>query len=239
MNDLTTRQLPADILALITKEVAMNFMVVPISVEDGAIRIALTDDHDDEAPDDIAFFLGKKVKVETFPPAVMAEALRKFYGISEIDLQRSKRMPAHDSKSDSDAVSVREEASQVESFQEKPELSSDGSAVAMANRLITDAIRMGASDIHIEPYEKFMRVRYRLDGVLHEMQQLGLDKSKPLISRLKIMSELDIAEKRRPQDGRIRVRQNGRTIDIRVSSLPTDFGEKVVLRILDKSQLAA
>ena len=158
-------------------------------------------------------------------------ALRRFYGISEIDLERSKQTQGLE------VVSVREDMAQNGSVLEKPELSSDGSAVAMANRLITDAIRMSASDIHIEPYEKFMRVRYRLDGVLHEMQQLGIDKSKPLISRLKIMSELDIAEKRRPQDGRIRVRQDGRTIDIRVSSLPTDFGEKVVLRILDKSQL--
>lgn len=245
MIDLSQVNIDPDILRLIPKEVAVNFMVLPLSVDNGIVRVALPDDHDDQAVDDIAFFLGKKVAVEKFPRSVITVALQKFYGVSEIDLARSKRTES------SEVVSVRDAVSEDEPSREKQDprlnhspkgqagmtLSSDGSAVAMANRLITDAIRMGASDIHIEPYERFMRVRYRLDGVLHEMQQLGIDKSKPLISRLKIMSELDIAEKRRPQDGRIRVRQDNRTIDIRVSSLPTDFGEKVVLRILDKSQL--
>jgi type IV pilus assembly protein PilB len=96
---------------------------------------------------------------------------------------------------------------------------------------------MGASDIHVEPYERYIRVRYRLDGVLHEVERPPVDQAKAIISRLKIMADLDIAEKRRPQDGRIRVKEGERTIDIRVSSLPTDFGEKIVLRILDKSQL--
>lgn len=240
MTDLSTIEIAKDVLHLIPKEVAVNFMVVPLSVDNGIVRVGLPDDHDEQGADDIAFFLGKKVAVETFPRSVITTALQKFYGVSEIDLARSKRTE------NSEVVSVRDAVSEDEPSHEKPDprlahsgmtLSSDGSAVAMANRLIADAIRMGASDIHIEPYERFMRVRYRLDGVLHEMQQLGIDKSKPLISRLKIMSELDIAEKRRPQDGRIRVRQDNRTIDIRVSSLPTDFGEKVVLRILDKSQL--
>ena len=126
---------------------------------------------------------------------------------------------------------------------------SAGSVVSLANRIIADAIRMKASDIHIEPYEKSTRVRYRIDGILHEVMSPSPDQTRPLISRLKIMADLDIAEKRRPQDGRIRVKSDSpasvtgnhneeeRTIDIRVSSLPTDFGEKIVLRILDKSQL--
>jgi type IV pilus assembly protein PilB len=109
--------------------------------------------------------------------------------------------------------------------------------VSLVNDLISNAIRMGASDIHVEPYERYIRVRYRLDGVLHEVEQPPLELAKAIISRLKIMADLDIAEKRRPQDARIRVKEGEGTIDIRVSSLPTDFGDKMVLRILDKSQL--
>lgn len=241
MVNISTIEVQPDILRLIPKEVAVNFFVIPLSIENGTVRIALPDDHDAQAIDDTAFFLGKKVTVEKFPRSVITAALQRLYGVSDIDLARAGSQSRSRQIQDSSVSSARDADT---SFTEKSELSfsqaeitTDGSVVNMANRLITDAIRMGASDIHIEPYERFMRVRYRLDGVLHEMQQLGIEKSKPLISRLKIMSELDIAEKRRPQDGRIRVRQDGRTIDIRVSSLPTDFGEKVVLRILDKSQL--
>jgi type IV pilus assembly protein PilB len=103
--------------------------------------------------------------------------------------------------------------------------------------LISDAVRLGASDIHVEPYEAYVRIRYRLDGMLQEVSRPSVGAGRTLISRLKIMADLDIAEKRRPQDGRIRVKEADRTIDIRVSTLPTDFGEKVVLRILDKSRL--
>jgi len=238
MIDLSSMNVSEEVLSLIPKDVALNFFVIPLSLDSGIVRVALPDDFDDQTLGDISFFLGKKVAVERFPRGVLSAALQRFYRVSEIDLARAGSQNRSEQMHDSGVVSARDgEARDGEPFKERSDLSSDGNIVNMANRLITDAIRMGASDIHIEPYEKFMRVRYRLDGVLHEMQQLAIDKSKPLISRLKIMSELDIAEKRRPQDGRIRVRQDNRTIDIRVSSLPTDFGEKVVLRILDKSQL--
>jgi type IV pilus assembly protein PilB len=241
MVDLSTIEISQDILSLIPKEVAVSFSVIPLSADNGTVCVALPDDHDEQAVDDIAFFLGKKVIVEKFQRSVITVALQKHYGVSDIDLARAGSQNRSKQMQDSHESSIVEEDSplteKTDSGFYHSEITTDGSVVNMANRLITDAIRMGASDIHIEPYERFMRVRYRLDGVLHEMQQLGIEKSKPLISRLKIMSELDIAEKRRPQDGRIRVRQDGRTIDIRVSSLPTDFGEKVVLRILDKSQL--
>jgi len=113
-----------------------------------------------------------------------------------------------------------------------------GSVVRQVDRIIARAIDTGASDIHIEPYETFFRVRYRKDGVLHTVGELNLRQRDAVISRLKIMADLDIAEKRRPQDSRIRVKQEGRDIDLRVSTLPTAHGEKVVLRILDKNALS-
>jgi type IV pilus assembly protein PilB len=109
--------------------------------------------------------------------------------------------------------------------------------VKLVNSLITDAVRKGASDIHIEPYEKALRVRFRIDGTLYEMMAPPFRMKAAIISRLKIMAELDIAERRVPQDGRIKLRLLGRTIDLRVSSLPTIYGEKVVMRILDKGNL--
>src|SRR4029078_859556 len=109
--------------------------------------------------------------------------------------------------------------------------------VKLVNSLIADAVRKGASDIHIEPYEKAMRVRFRIDGVLQEMMAPPFKFKAAIISRLKIMAELDIAERRVPQDGRIKIKVLNRTIDLRVSSLPTIFGEKIVMRVLDKGNL--
>lgn len=112
----------------------------------------------------------------------------------------------------------------------------NGSVVGQVNTIVYHAINMRASDIHIEPYEESFRLRYRLDGVLQEMGELNLGQKDAILSRLKIMAKLDIAEKRRPQDGRIRIEKDKKTIDLRVSTLPTEFGEKIVLRILDKTE---
>lgn len=112
---------------------------------------------------------------------------------------------------------------------------STGSVVQQVNTIINQAIDMGASDIHIEPYEQYVRVRYRIDGVLQDVGKIALMHKDAVISRIKVMAHLDIAEKRRPQDGRIRLEKEKHSIDLRISTLPTDFGEKVVLRILDKS----
>ncbi|MCZ6766410.1 MAG: ATPase, T2SS/T4P/T4SS family, partial [bacterium] len=115
--------------------------------------------------------------------------------------------------------------------------SADAPVVKLVNSLIADAVSKGASDIHVEPYERHMRVRFRIDGMLHEMMSPPYKMKMAITSRLKIMAELDIAEKRVPQDGRIKLRIAGKQIDLRVSTLPTIYGEKVVMRILDKSNL--
>jgi type IV pilus assembly protein PilB len=235
MLDLTSLNIPPEVLSLIPKDVAVNCRVVPLSMKGEAVRIAVPLGCDVQTIDDISFFLGRDVVPEKVPAEDIIEALQHFYDISEIDLAKSQTNNANQSQSPANAGDTDGEP--LTEVARRGEASTDGSTVATVDRIITQAVRMKASDIHVEPYEKFMRVRYRLDGVLHEVEQLPIERSKPIISRLKIMSELDIAEKRRPQDGRIRVNEDGRTIDIRVSTLPTDFGEKVVLRILDKSQL--
>lgn len=225
MIDITSLKVDQETLKLIPKQMALDLCILPLSRDGESVRVALIENYDRKILNDLSFVLGKKIIIETFPQNILIEAIKQFYGFSNIDSIKPTAMD-----SESEFVSLKEE-------EKKVEFSSDGSIVSLVNRIITDAIDMGASDIHVEPYEKQLRVRYRLDGVLHEVLQPSVDKSKPIISRLKIMADLDIAEKRRPQDGRIRVKQNNRVIDIRVSALPTDFGEKVVLRILDKSQL--
>jgi type IV pilus assembly protein PilB len=225
MVNLESLNIDPEVLKLVPKSTALDLMVLPLAVEANAVRVALPVEYDKQVISDLTFLFGKKVNVETVPADALLHAIQRIYGFSNIEARKSAGSGAT-----SEFVSLKEE-------ERKVELSSDGSVVPLVNRIITDAIEMSASDIHVEPYERLLRVRYRLDGVLHEVLQPPMEKTKPIISRLKIMADLDIAEKRRPQDGRIRVRQNDRTIDIRVSTLPTDFGEKVVLRILDKSQL--
>jgi len=213
-----------EVIKLIPKNAAIDFQIVPLSLSGDVVTILFSSKPGSQVLSDLAFLTGKKVIVEMTTEEIINSLLQKYYNVSALDVQRAIQQTA-------------EQFASIEKSNDKIEMSSGGSVVNLANRIITDAIQMHASDIHIEPYERFTRVRYRIDGILHEVLKPSLEQTKPLISRLKIMADLDIAEKRRPQDGRIRVKQSDRTIDIRVSSLPTDFGEKVVLRILDKSAL--
>ena len=201
MLDLTSLNIPPEVLSLIPKDVAVNCRVVPLSMKGEAVRIAVPLGCDVQTIDDISFFLGRDVVPEKVPAEDIIEALQHFYDISEIDLAKSQTNNANQSQSPANAGDTDGEP--LTEVARRGEASTDGSTVATVDRIITQAVRMKASDIHVEPYEKFMRVRYRLDGVLHEVEQLPIERSKPIISRLKIMSELDIAEKRRPQDGRI------------------------------------
>lgn len=214
MVDLESITIDSSVLALIPRSLAAESLVLPLSVNNGTITLAVADTTPRETISDVAFFLGKRVQTETVEAELLKSAISKHYGITE------GKAPRDDNGRIEADLGVN-----------------DVSAIGLVNRIVTEAIKLGASDIHVEPYERLFRVRYRIDGVLHEAHHPPVHSAKTVISRLKIMADLDIAEKRRPQDGRIRVTEGDRTIDIRVSTLPTDFGEKVVLRVLDKSQL--
>jgi type IV pilus assembly protein PilB len=224
MVDLATLNPAEAVLKLIPKSLACQMRVIPLEASKDIIRVAVDSKKRDEVASDLMLLFGPGVRLEEHTTEDIASALVRLYGLTGLDsptqlTSSSIHLPSH----------------QKESLHANS--TGDGSAVAVVNRLISDAIQLRASDIHVEPYEKSLRIRYRLDGVLHEIAGPQFDQAKALISRLKIMADLDIAEKRRPQDGRIRVTQGESMIDIRVSTLPTDFGEKVVLRILDKTQL--
>ena len=207
-------------------EAAQEYKVLPVSLDNNTLHLATCSNLNVSTINDLKFILGKEVVLQVWSEDEIEGALEHFY------------------KSNGDKIV--EELNEFQVVEKNGELSisekcsretDSASIIKIVNQVITCAIRQRASDIHIEPYERQLRVRFRIDGVLQNRDELDISKKQALISRLKIMADLDIAEKRRPQDGRIRVEDGQRTIDIRVSTLPTDFGEKVVLRILDKEVL--
>jgi len=216
-------------LALIPKELAVKLKIFPLELQEDKLKILIGDYVDKNIINDLRFVTHKWVELIKVDPFFILELIEKQY--PQIPSQR-ERIENHSSLT----FKTYHKDSALEVKQLKQEVEK-APIVKLVNSLITQAISMGASDIHLEPFDNEFKVRYRIDGLLNEMETIPKDKKAAVISRLKIMAELDIAERRRPQDGRIRVEGNEKIIDIRVSTLPTDFGEKVVLRILDKSQL--
>jgi type IV pilus assembly protein PilB len=225
--DLRSFEPEVGLTRLLPAEVATKFMALPVSRSGRRLIVAMANPTNIFAIDDIKFITGYDVDPHVATEGSLKRALDRAYD--------SAGTMADVMKSIDDELSVVEEA---------PEADDAGLAgadeapiVKLVNSLIFDAVRKGASDIHMEPYEKSLRVRFRIDGVLQEMMSPPFKFKAAIISRLKIMAELDIAERRVPQDGRIKIKVQGRTIDLRVSSLPTIFGEKIVMRILDKGNL--
>src|SRR5918994_1273011 len=203
----------AETLRLVPAHIAKKYEVLPVKRIGGTLTLAMSDPTNVFALDDIAFMTNLQILPVVAPQAAIRKALDRAY----------EATPAVSSMSDM-MTEITGDASNVE-------------VVKLVNMVLVDAIRKGASDLHWEPYEKTFRVRFRIDGVLHEMLSPPKRLEPAIISRLKIMSNLDISERRLPQDGRIKLRYGPREIDFRVSILPTIFGEKAVLRILDKDAL--
>ncbi len=213
---------------MVPAEVASKFQVVPISRAGRVLRVAMANPANFFAVDDIKFITGHEVEALVSTESQIKRAIDKYYDQAESIADVMKGMEA-------DEVEVVEVSDDEDGAGGGAD---QAPVVKFVNSLISEAVRRGASDIHIEPYEKKLRVRFRIDGTLYEMPAPPFRLKAAIISRLKIMAELDIAEKRVPQDGRIKIRVQKRTIDLRVSALPTIFGEKIVLRILDKGNLA-
>jgi len=211
---LTTYPVDREAVARIPERVARRCLVIPVGYSDGAIVLAMADPLDIEAIDDI--------KVRTNMPVIPVVATP-----TQIQYAIEKFITSADAFSDI-LVDVEEEETEV-----KLEADDDVPVVRLVNQLIREAVIDQASDIHIEPGDKSIRVRYRVDGVLHEVMQLPLSVRAGVISRVKIMAEMNIAERRRPQDGRISIVINGRAVDLRVATLPTPAGESIVIRVLN------
>ncbi len=228
--DLEEFEVDPDVIKLVPEGVATKHMILPVSRAGSTLVIATADPSNIYAIDDVKFLTGYDVEVVVAAEDQIKAAIDRHYDqtTSLADVMGDFDDSDIDIVQDEDEVDVSELARESE----------DAPVVKLVNLILTDAIKKGASDIHVEPYEREFRVRYRIDGVLYEVMKPPPKLRNAIVSRLKIMSDLDIAERRLPQDGRIKLKMGrGREMDFRVSVLPTLFGEKVVLRLLDKSNL--
>jgi type IV pilus assembly protein PilB len=228
--NLSHFEIDPSVIKLIPSEIAQKHQVIPINRTGNVLTVAMADPSNIFAIDDIKFMTGFKVEPVVAAETSIKNAINKHYdstGMVEDIMKNFDDKDIEALKEGEDAVNVAELGQAAE----------DAPVVKLVNLILTDAIKKGASDIHIEPYEKSFRVRYRIDGVLYEVMQPPTRLKAAITSRVKIMAQLDIAERRLPQDGRIKIKMSGREMDYRVSTLPTLFGEKVVLRLLDKGNL--
>ena len=247
---LGTFEIDSAVIKVIPAETAQKYQIIPLSRSGATLTIAMTDPTNVFAMDDVRFMTGYSVEAVVASEVAVIDALEKYYGSA---------VPAEVGGDDSNALDLASqalelmpemsEADDVEVLEELEEISAEAldrqgaetPIIRLVNALLMSAIHKGASDIHVEPYEKEMRVRYRIDGILYNIMSPPMRFRDAMTSRIKIMAKLDISEKRLPQDGRIKIRFQDegtpKEIDFRVSCLPTLFGEKVVMRLLDKDKL--
>ncbi len=219
-----------DIIKLIPKEVAQKHQVIPVNRSGNTLIIAMADPSNIFAIDDIKFLTGYNIEVVVASEAAIVESIEKYYtsNVSFDDVMMDF---------DDEEIDVAEEEEDID-IMDLEKTAGEAPVIKLVNLILVDAIKKSASDIHIEPYEKSMRVRYRIDGMLYEVMKPPLKLKNAITSRIKIMSSLDIAERRLPQDGRIKLKLGrGKEMDFRVSVCPVIWGEKVVLRLLDKGAL--
>jgi len=236
--DLDDFDAPKSVMELVPGDMARRYLVVPVDVNGRALDVAMVDPTDVVAIDDLKFATGLRIQPMVASERAVKEAINRIYGEQEDNaIQKMMQSITDVETGDLEIVDTDEEID----MKALSEASGQAPVIKLVNLLLTDALRRSASDIHIEPYEKRLRVRYRIDGVLYEIMDPPKSMQNALASRIKIMSQLDISERRRPQDGRIKLRVNLenrlRELDLRVSTVPTIWGEKIVMRLLDPEGL--
>ncbi len=230
--DLDEIEIDPITIAAVPQDLAIKHFLLPLEKVSSTLTVAMVDPSNILALNDIKFITGCNIQVVLATESSLKAHIEKAY-----DNGDSYDSLMEDFALEDDSIELMKQTEEV-NLQELEKATEDAPVVKLVNAILTDAIRKGASDIHIEPYEKSFRVRFRIDGVLYEIMKPPLKLKNAITSRLKIMADLDIAERRLPQDGRIKLQmRNHREMDFRVSVLPGLFGEKVVLRLLDKSNL--
>ena len=231
-------EIDPNVIKLIPQDTAVRYQVIPLSRVGSVLTIAMTDPTNVFAMDDIKFMTGFNVEPVVASESAIGEAITRFYGGTDADHEELSKM-MKDLVEDEELELAAEEADLDAAALEKA--AEEAPIIKLVNLILTDSVKRGASDIHLEPYELEMRVRFRIDGVLQTVMSPPLKLKDAITSRLKIMAKLDIAEKRLPQDGRIMIKYRAdgkkKELDFRVSTVPTLYGEKIVLRLLDKENL--
>ncbi len=231
--DLDEVVVTADLLEMVPSHVAETYQVIPVEFDGAVLTLAVADPQNMSALDDMKFMLNVEVKGALSDPESIERAMEKYYA------DRSESMESLLGSIDKDDIEVLDD--NRHEMMDMDQLEKDVNAapvVKLLNMVLLSAIKDRASDIHLEPFEKEFKIRYRVDGVLYEMMPPPIQLARAVISRVKVMSNLDIAETRLPQDGRIELNIAGRPVDLRVSTLPTMYGESVVMRVLDRGQVS-
>ncbi len=225
--DLPTT-LPGEALAVVEAGLARTYGVAPLAADGFSVSLAAIDPFSPNLVNDLTFALERDVRVSVADPERVSRLIRQHYGEENLSLDRAlDELQVHADDTGADALTDAD----IE------QLAGQTPIVRFVNLVLTQAIRDQASDIHFEPFEHDFKIRYRIDGALHEMAPPPKSLARPILSRLKVLANLNIAERRLPQDGRIKLNLGGRAVDLRVSTLPTQFGESVVLRVLDQSSV--
>jgi type IV pilus assembly protein PilB len=231
-------EIDPSVIKLIPQDTALRYQVIPLSRVGSVLTIAMTDPTNVFAMDDIKFMTGFNVEPVVASESAIGEAITRFYGGSDAESEELSKM-MKDLVEDEELELAAEEAELDAASLEKA--AEEAPIIKLVNLILTDSVKRGASDIHVEPYETEMRVRFRIDGQLQTVMSPPLRLKDAITSRMKIMAKLDIAEKRLPQDGRIMIKYRSegkkKELDFRVSVVPTLYGEKIVLRLLDKENL--
>ena len=229
--NLTEISVPEEIVQLLPESVARENTIFPLSESGGTLRIATCDPTDMDAQEKLRFILNREVEMALAVREQIVESINRHYGLSDGESADSMLQEFTDTAIDFTETAVAQQAAAAQ------EDNSDAPVVKLVNLIITEAVQLRASDIHIEPFEDRIRIRYRIDGRLVERDNPPRRLLGAMLSRIKILSKLDIAERRRPQDGRIKLTADGKDYDLRVSVLPTNHGQSVVMRILDKDNI--
>ncbi|RUL82044.1 GspE/PulE family protein [Tautonia sociabilis] len=231
--DLREIEIPPQVVELVPESLARENVVMPLAQEGGAIKVIMHDPMDFETLDKLRFVLNREIAIALAPREAIVEAINRYYGSATTESESVDSMLQEftDTAIDyADDIAAGKGVGGAEEDDSAP-------VIRLVNLILEKAVQMRASDIHIEPFADRIRIRYRIDGVCQEIESPPRRLLGPIISRLKIMGSIDIAEKRRPQDGRIKVHVAGKDIDLRVSVLPTNHGQSIVMRILDRDNI--
>lgn len=233
-------QIAADVVRLVPKELAIKHACIAVRRDGRQLTVALADPSNFHSMDAIGFAIGMAIKPVVAPESEVASALNHYYGTAPADYDSAMLQLERVDLAGQLSVVDDAEPPEIETPDDVTRAAHTGPVIQLVNGILADAIQAGASDIHIEPQERGVALRYRVDGLLRAVLTMPKRAHPKIVSRIKIMAHMDIAERRRPQDGRSRVAVGGRTFDLRVSTLPTADGEKLVIRILvqDRAQLA-
>lgn len=229
--DFTDAKIPPEVIACVPPEIAKRYQVVPVMKNEAGITVAMADPTDLEALDSVRYILKTDVDGVVASPKQIDRALDYYYGDTEDSVE------AFLEEVTEGTLDISQVMTSDVTTEENPETEDDAPIIRLVSLLILEAFRTRTSDIHLEPLEKRFRVRYRIDGILHEVENPPKYLQNNIISRLKLMAGMDLSEHRIPQDGRIQIGAMGRSLDLRVSDIPTTHGESIVMRILDKSSV--